>query len=484
MTNKFAIEPFAHIPSKITLPSVMVYLGMLALCAFLYAQYSMNWYWWVIGIVEVAGFFFFANYLSKEWIYYSPKSFEKNLFWWGWLLRVGYMSFLYWFFNMMTGQPFMFSAADAIGYHEEALWIAETIREGHFQTYLDYKFAPGNGVSDAGYPMYLGFVYFLFGDSIVIARLLKCLWSALTCVLLYQLAKRNFGEYVGRMAGIMMMLWPHFLVYSGMHLKETEMVFMMVLFLERADALLRYRNFSFKNIAIVIVLMASLFTFRTILGLCGVMSVTMALLLSSKRLMSWSKRVVFLVLFAVVALFFIGGRITSEIEHYWSLKDENQSSRWTEIVQTQSLAKYASAPVMASMIFTFPFPTMVDTEGQENSRLIHGGLVVKNILSYFCIAALFLLVISKAPNGETWRHHVLIGAFLIGYLVILIFSAFIHADRFHMPALPLEIIFIAYGISIMRQMPWIKRYFTFWSILMLVACIVWNWFKLSGRGLI
>lgn len=473
-----------YIPSSITKPSLVLYLCMLALCAFLHAQYSMNWYWWVIGLVEVAGFFFFSNYLSKEWINYPSKSFRNNLLWWSFVIRVVYMLSLYGFFDLMTGQPFMFSAKDALGYHEEAEWMARTINESRFQDYLNYKFAPGAGVSDAGYPMYLGFVYLLFGDSIIIARLLKCLWSALSCVLLYRLAKRNFGEHVGRVAGVMMMLWPHFLVYSGMHLKETEMVFMMLLFLERADALLRYRNFSFKNIAIVIVLMASLFTFRTVLGLCGVMSVTMALLLSNKRFMSWSKRLVFLVLFAVVALFFAGGRITSEIESYWDRKDDNQSMRWTEIVRTQSLAKYASASVMAPMIFTFPFPTMVETEGQENSRLIHGGLVVKNIMSYFCLVALFLLVVSRAPNNETWRNHVLIGAFLIGYLVILIFSAFIHSDRFHMPALPLEIIFIAYGISIMRQMPWIKKYFTFWGLLMLVACIAWNWFKLAGRGLV
>ena len=473
-----------YIPSSITKPSLVLYLCMLVLCAFLYAQYSMNWYWWIIGLVEVVGFFYFSNFVTKEWINYSPKSFEKNLFWWGWVIRVLYMLFLYWFFDLMTDQPFMFSAADALGYHDEALWMAETIREGRFQSYLDYKFAPGIGVSDAGYPMYLGFVYLLFGDSIFMARLLKCIWSALSCVLLYRLAKRNFGEHVGRIAGIMMMLWPHFLVYSGMHLKETEMVFMMLLFLERADALLRYRKFSFKNIAIVIVLMASLFTFRTILGLCAVMSVTLALLLSSKRFMSWNKRVAFLVLFAIVALFFAGGRITSEIEKYWEGKDDNQAMRWTEIVRTQSLAQYASASVMAPMIFTFPFPTMVETEGQENSRLIHGGLVVKNIMSYFCLVALLLLVASRAPNDETWRNHVLIGAFLIGYLVILIFSAFIHADRFHMPALTLEIIFMAYGISIMRQMPWIKKYFTFWGLLMLVACIGWNWFKLSGRGLL
>ena len=114
--------------------------------------------------------------------------------------------FLYWFHNEMTGQPFMFHAADALGYHEEAKWMASTLREGNFSSYLTYKFAMSNGVSDAGYPMYLGFVYLLTDDSIIVARLLKSIWSALSCVLIYRLGKRNFGEHVGRLAAILMML--------------------------------------------------------------------------------------------------------------------------------------------------------------------------------------------------------------------------------------------------------------------------------------
>ena len=482
--NNTNIPSLAFLPKKISNSSILAYIIMLVLCAVLFTQYSLNSYWWIIGIAEVGGFFYFSNHLTKAWATISSKAFEKNLFWTAWIIRICVMLFLYWFFDFMTGQPFMFSAADALGYHEEAMWIAETIRNGNFQSYLSYKFAPGNGVSDAGYPMYLGLVYTLSGDSIIVARLLKCLWSALSCVLLYRLATRNFGEHVGRMAGIFLMLWPHFLVYSGMHLKETEMVFIILLFLERADALFRYRNFSFKTISIVVLLMASLFTFRTVLGLCGVLAVVMTLLLSNKRFMSWNRRLIFLVLFAIVALFFAGGRIINEIEYYWNNKGDSQSSRWTEIVQTQKLAKYATTSVMAPMIFTFPFPTMVETEGQENSRLIHGGLVVKNIMSFFVLAALFLLIRSKGPDGESWRNNVTIGSFLIGYLLILAFSAFVHSDRFHMPALPLEIIFMAFGLSIMRQVPWIKKYFNYWIIIMLIACIGWNWFKLSGRGLI
>ena len=261
------------------------------------------------------------------------------------------------------------------------------------------------------------------------------------------------------------------------------MIFMMILFLERADNLVRSRNFNFSNIVLVVLLLASLFTFRTVLGLTAVFSIVMALLLTSKRVMSWGKRVVFLLVFGATALYFAGGRIFSEIEQVWELKDDNQSSRMSEIVQTQSLAQYAGAAVFAPMIFTIPFPTMVETEGQETSRLLHGGMVVKNIMSYFCIIALISLLFPLIPGYNKWRDHVLIGVFLLAYLVILIFSAFAHADRFHMPALALEVLFIAYGVSLSR-IPQMQRWYKYWLVLMFVAMVAWNWFKLAGRGLV
>jgi hypothetical protein len=383
----------------------------------------------------------------------------------------------------MTGQPFMFGAKDAVGYHEEAQWMAQTIRDGQFDIYLNYKFVEHHAISDAGYPMYLGFVYLLSWDSIIFARLLKCLWGALSCLLIYRLGKRHFGEQVGRIAGILMMLESHFWIYGGMHLKETEMIFMALLFLERADDLIRSRKFNFANITVVVVLMVSLFTFRTVLGLTGVFALGVTLLLSSKRVMSWGRRVVILLVFGVTALYFAGGRIFSEIETIYTLKDNNQGARMSEIVETQSLAKYAGAAVFAPMIFTIPFPTMVETEGQEISRMLHGGMVTKGIMSFFCILAIMTLVFPILPKLNKWRDHILIGAFLIAYLVILVFSEFAHADRFHMPALPLEILFVAYGVSLWRVKTF-QRWFNWWLVVMLVAFVGWNWFKLAGRGLV
>ena len=475
--------PYNFVPKDMSNFGILTYLAALLTCSVVFLNQAMYWYWWVFGILEVVGFFYFANRQSRLWANIGPRQFQKNVFWTAFLLRVVVMLFIYWFHKTMTGQPFAYGAADATGYHEEAKWMAQTIRDGQFSTYLNYKFVQSNGVSDAGYPMYLGFVYLLSGDSIIVARLLKCLWGALSCLLIYRLGKRNFGEHVGRLAAILMMLEPHFYIYGSLHLKETEMIFMIILFLERADNLVRSRNFNFSNIAVVVLLLASLFTFRTVLGLTSVFSIVMALLLTSQRVMSWGKRIVFLLVFGATALYFAGGRIFSEIEAVWELKDTNQSSRMSEIVQTQSLAQYAGAAVFAPMIFTIPFPTMVETEGQETSRLLHGGMVVKNIMSYFCIIALILLLFPLIPGYNKWRDHVLIGVFLLAYLVILIFSAFAHADRFHMPALALEVLFMAYGVSLSR-IPQIQRWYKAWLALMFVAMVAWNWFKLAGRGLV
>lgn len=174
----------------------------------------------------------------------------------------------------------------------------------------------------------------------------------------------------------------------------------------------------------------------------------------------------------------MGGKIFTESQRYWERRNENQElGLYQKTARGNQMAKYAGAVVFAPMIFTIPFPTMVETEGQETFRMLHGGNFVKNILSFFTIGAIIMLLWKKR-----WRAHTLIGAFLIAYLAILTFSAFAQSERFHMPALPLELIFAACGISMMTNN--YKKYFNAWLVLMFVANIAWAWFKLKGRGLV
>ena len=146
----------------------------------------------------------------------------------------------------------------------------------------------------------------------------------------------------------------------------------------------------------------------------------------------------------------------------------------------QRFAKYAGATVFAPLIFTIPFPTMVRPfDGQNVQQLLNGGNFIKNIVSIFTIFALVVLLMS----GK-WRDHMLPLSFLIGYLVVLVFSAFAQSERFHQPAMPFEMMFAACGISIVMTNKRYQRWFIYWCVLMFVAAIAWNWFKLAGRGMI
>ena len=403
------IPQLPYFPRQFAERALLCYAIAMILVAIVFANYAMIWYWWIFGIVGVCTFFFGANSCTKHWLMLPDQLFRKRVFWTAFLLRVPMMLFLYWFFFEMTGKHFMFAAADAEGYHDTAVWMTECIRNGNFSVFWNYQTSVG-GVSDAGYNVYLGCIYLLSNDSIIFARLLKCIWSAATCVLIYNLARRNFGEQVGRMAAIFCVLEPHFIIYSGMHLKETEMIFLTVACLERTDAMMRHRDIRFGRVAGIVGLLFLTFCFRTVLGAALTFAIFLSLILSSKRVISLGKRWVVIIVFGLTAGYFVGGRVLSEVERYWNARSTNQSNRHTEIIRTNSLTKYATASVFAPLIFTIPFPTMVETHNQELFRMMHSAMVVKNVMSFFCILAIVLLLLDPSPDG--WRNNILIGSFL------------------------------------------------------------------------
>lgn len=281
---------------------------------------------------------------------------------------------------------------------------------------------------------------------------------------------------------------PNLIYYCSFQLKEVEMVFLCVLFTERADFLLRKGKLAFMSTAALMLIPSVMFTIRTALAAVMVMAFFCALLLSSERIVSWGRRALLLLLALVFAgvVLMTSTSIGQDIQNMWQRRGLGQqenlewrSNRKDEGGYNNRFIKYASAGVFAPLIFTIPFPTMNEVPGQENQKMIHGGNFVKNILSLFTIAALFVLLFSS-----DWRKYVLPLALLCGYLVILVFSNFAQSERFHLPILPLSLMFAAYGISKMNEVWWIKKYYPFWCALMFVAAIAWNWFKLAGRGMI
>lgn len=472
-------------PKWLSKNAITVYFLALASVSLMYSAYSLPWYYMLSGVVAVLAFFLYGSKAVKDLApnrIKKEKNFEKKIFTIAFVPRLVTMLLIYIVFQANYGNAFGFENADADFYHELGLDFAAGFREGRVISTWNAT-TKYTDISDMGYGFYVGFVYWLTGNSIIAVRLLKCLWSALTVVLIYRLARRNFGEQTARIAAIFCALWPNFWYYSSAHLKETEMVFLGVLFVEQADQMLRSRQFTAWKVIPILLIAAALFTVRTPLALVALLALVFSVVMSSSKVVNWGKRIIV----GVLAVLLIGVTAGNRIEEQSrALMEQVQGGVQKHNMEWRSkrehgnkFAKYAGKSVFAPLIFTIPFPSMVRPwDGQEAQQLNNGGNFVKNILSGFTIFAMVMLLLS----GK-WREHLLPLSFMLGYLVVLTMSVFAQSERFHQPIMPFELMFAAYGLSIAVTRPKYKRWFTYWSALMFVAALAWNWFKMAGRGL-
>ena len=493
-------------PSWLLRNALVVYVFALAIVTIIYSSYSLPWYYMLSGIVSVLVFFGYGYKLANSTNVTklrSEKRFERRIFWVAFVPRVAFMLLLYTIFQRTYGDAFGFENADAVYYDSLGQLVASLIGKGnfHFQSEIAQWNGGNDDISDMGYGIYVGLIYWLTGSgdvlsnssvfgagavtnpiSILAVRLIKCVLSSLTVLLIYRLAKRNFDDRTARIAAIFCALWPNFWYYCSGHLKEVEMVFLAVLFVEQADQMLRSRQFTAWKVVPVLLIAAAIFTVRTPLGLVALLALVFSVVMSSSRVVTWGKRIIVGVL-AVGLVGVVAGNRLAERARGLLESQANQQETGMNWYASRSngniFAKYGGTAVFAPMIFTLPFPTMVRPfEGQNVQQLLNGGNFVKNVISFFTILALVGLLIS----GK-WRDHLLPLSFMLGYLVVLAMSSFAHSERFHQPSMPLELMFAAQGLSIALTDKKYRRWFTYWSILIFIVVFAWNWFKLAGRGL-
>lgn len=475
-------------PKWLSQYAIATYLLALAVVTLIYSSYSLPWYYMLSGVVSVFVFFLYGRKLAQDTSVAhikKAKNFEKRIFIIAFIPRLLFMLLLYWIFMEYYGDAFGFENADAAYYDEFGQFVAGLIGKGNFHFYDEIsRWSGGDDISDMGYGVYVGFIYWLTDNSIIAVRLLKCIWSSFTAVLIYRLSKRNFDEQTARIAALFVALWPNFWYYCSAHLKEVEMVFLTVLFVEQADQMLRSRQFTAWKVIPVLLIAAAIFTFRTPLGLVALLALVFSVAMSSSRVVSWGKRIVVGV-FAVALIGIVAGsRIEEQTQGMLRIVqsgDQQRNMEWrSRREHGNNFAKYAGASVFAPMILTLPFPTMVRAyEGQDMQMILNGGNFIKNILSGFVLFAVIILLLSSK-----WREHLLPLSFMLGYLVVLVFSSFAQSERFHQPIMPFELMFAAYGVSLALSHRRYKRWCLYWCIIMFIAAVAWNWFKLAGRGMV
>ncbi len=463
-------------PKQISFRAVAVYLVALILISLVYFDYRMPARYVILGLICVLGFFFLSNYLTHNWRRKKVKDFTTGLFIVALLLRLAWVVYFYYSCIHLTGSPFEQGAADSIGYHAEAEWLAGE----NWDVAMKYYFGPGSfGISDVGYPLYLTVLYKTFGVNVFYPRVIKAILGTITCILIYRVSSRTFGEEVGKMAGIMAALMPNLIIYCGYHLKETEMLFLEVAFIERLDYVIRSKKIRMWNSVLPLLLAGILFSFRTLIGAAAVFAFVSTVLLSSTPLMKKGWRRTALIGWGILGLVVIGGgRAAMEVETLWEGRYSNvENKRMEQTIRGNRWAQYATGTVMAPMAFVLPFATMVDVDGQYNQQEKSGGNYIRNFMGFFTLLAIY-----EAIRRKRWRDFVLIGSFVAAYLGVVSLSGFSNAERFLLPGLPCLIMMWAYGISTLREKTF--RLLNPWCLIVFLMEFGWAFFKLGSRGIL
>lgn len=463
-----------YLPKKISTTSIYIYLGVLTVVSLLYFSHAMSWEFIMMGVMWVVGFFLLSSYCGRIWQNISQKKLLRNLFLTALGLRWAWAIFSYIYYYAKTGMPFEFSAGDSIWYYEESMGNVHA----SIKAIWNYLFVNSDSISDSGYVFYLSLLSKITGYSILLPRLVNSIFSAATVLLVYLLAKRNIGEEGGRMAAVFTCFMPNLIFYCGMHLKETFMLFLLIAFLERSDYLLRSRKYNVFTIVVPIILLVSLFSFRTVLGGAAVFSFVTALVFTNTSVVGRGKRIMLIAWGILAVATLTGGVITTELQATWEDRATNQQAkRDAQTAKGNQWAKYATGTVMAPMMFVMPFPTMVDVDEQYTQQMISGGNYVRNLFGGFVLIAVFSAIFIT----KNWRNLSLIGSFVIAYLGIISSSGFANSERFLLPALPVLLIMAAYGVTLLNAKNY--KFIKIWYWVVPVMAFAWAYFKLGSRGL-
>ena len=443
---------------------------------------------WLVSCISVILFYYGGSSMAKSWSRKKEKTFVRYVLIVGLVVRLLWVLYLYFVFNPGHFDNSYGDDADTGWYmdfgKDLALWLSGDSPHKLSQI-ISFN---GAAIDDVGYPMWLGFIYMIVGaeNDVFMPFLMKCLMGAYCAVSIYNVAKRHFGEGVARMAAIFVCINPNMIYWCGSMMKEAEMVFLCCLAVDNFDRVLTSgKRYTFRNLLPGMLAAVALMFFRSVLGIVVFLAVFAHIVMASSRVMSTAKKVLAGLLVGAVLAVSMGDRIRTQSQELMEAAQSKEGHQQNLEFRANreggnAFARYAGTAVFAPLIFTIPFPTFNSAnEGQIVQIQLSGGSYIKNVLSFFVILVMILLLIS----GE-WRRHVFIIAYTIGYLMVLALSHFAQSGRFHMPVWPMLMLFAAYGIQIAKGNAKVRKWFPLVLMAEFFICLAWNWFKLKGRGMI
>lgn len=375
--------------------------------------------------------------------------------------------------------PLEISASDSWNYHYSGSLVADAIQDGkHIFIALSGFW---KNESDYGFSIIIGFLYYIFGKNILIIKLFNAILGSFTVVRIYQITRISYDEKRARLAGIIMMLMPALLWFTGFLLKETILIFLIVniayltLFsIIRRKLRVLYSLFILGHFGVI-------FYFRVVLApllLACVLLQTIFYKTANKNYKISS--------LLIAPLFVIGGFLIMNklgMDEHIDMAIEASKNQFSGELNDASKKRgvsYAAiiiSPLLVAGAIITPLPSLLNFEEAQLGIFSHfQNEIVRNYLYFFVFLGLFNAY--KTKNKKT----LFIASFAILYILILAISGVSFQDRFQILSLPFLIIFMADGMA--TKYPKRNQHWLNYMALIFMIILMWNLFKLSNRGLL
>ncbi len=425
------------------------------------------------GFITILVYFIGTWLIFQQWKNLQPRQYEWRLLLVALFIRIAAAVAFYFFYLSETGVPFEYNAVDSLFYHRTAITVSQHLRQMdfNFSSYLS-----GVSFSDQGYNIFLGLVYAMFGPSIMIVRLINAIFSTLTVILIYRLSKNLISEHVARIAGIASLMLPNFLLYLGTHLKESLMVFLVMALLYQTVKFVKFQKRNAWVIFSLLSLFYVLFMFRTVLAAIMLASFILYVFFHAplkSKIANFVAAGFFLIAFGYLIFTSQAG---NEIGEYLAKRETAVADNLQYRASRDGGNKFAMAagvPLFLAIIFIAPFPSLVFVPEQDLLWMFIGANFIRNVYAFFTLAGIVWIF------KNNFRNCGLLLFFAFGYLGVLANSGFAISERFHMPVVPILLIFSSIGITNYGSK--LRRYYVLYLAIITLFIIAWNYIKLAGR---
>jgi hypothetical protein len=477
---KTRIDKIRTWPLMYTEYALFAFLALIGIHLLVFGSMIMPLLVLLCGMFIVVFFFVALNRYSERWCKLPMDRFYRRLFGHALVYRLIFVVVMLMLTNWLDpdSYPFEIRAADSWVYHDVGIKVAEGIRNGNMFDVLNEIWRSFN---DWGHSIYLGFLYYVFGPHFIVVRIFNALFGALTTVYVGKIAEYVFGRSAGRMAGILAMLMPAFWWYGGMHLKETMMIFLIIVPCYHAVKLVYIGKLKPLGITVITGSIFLLFYYRSFLAPLITLCIGGYILLNAfKKKRNQGVIIVSAVAFLlamglIISRFEFQGHIAETVEQSQGLFDYHLTNIAKEVEEI-SFEKGVVAPFMLAGAVVTPFPTFLDIGERQLSIYVRfQNDVVRNFLYFFAFLGVWYGVKLKLNESA------LVILFPLGYILILAVSGVSFQARYQVPALPFMIILMAGGFHLAK--PKILNRWPMYLTIIMAAILAWNYFKVSIRGL-